>query len=601
MRRSSWVWLVLLGGVSGVLAAQNVPDPGGSQAGSAPTLPQVIEDVHPWETVPPEQGGLRKLSREEVVAGVNKWIEAFKTLTPWEATYQATYKQGSPSEFLEEFHVRIVSDGRKWYLNAQIKHSGEQQTNVLQAASDGNVVRAVGPDQKDAQIRGTHEGIGLGSAATLPVFLSQLPAEGVLRRGADFYQDLDAGDPLNDPQTQLSPAYARLDGHVCYVLERVKRQEYPVFKNHEQPDQWLREHPDERASRDGSTQPILLIDPQAEASQKINRTSTTCLAVDPNLGFAVVRWARGDETQIPRLRTAVFPKTEVAYRDFRKVNGNLYVPFQMEFTEYKVTSGAARNVHFQSRLALEEFLIGREYKTELFQPVFPEGCGVLDTIRGIWYKVGDPKDKMDRLLAAADAQDAFYRRLRQEPAPALEASKWIGTDPIDLAQYKGRSIILHFWSIGCRPCVYELPRLQTQYGDTLKSSEGPLFISIHQYVDGPTLKEVEQTIKEKGITFPVMIDASHTDRMYWGQTSFKYRVFSNPYEIRIGEDGRVGEIEKHTVSESSWWIDHAGDSQSLSMKPLPHIRRSRSQPGLVPIPSGWNRPCQGRKKEESVN
>ncbi len=562
MRKEICVWVVLLGAVTGLFAQENTPGQGGSQGGSAMVMPQVIEDVHPWDTISPEQGGLQKLSKEEVVAGVNKWFEAFKTLTPWEATYQATYKQGLPSEFLEESHVRIVSDGRRWHVNAQIKRSGELPPNVYQAASDGNVVRIVWPDKKDAQIRGIHEGLRLGSAATLPEFLSQLPAEGVLPRGVNFPQDLDAFALLNDPQTQLLPSCARLDGRVCYVLELTARREDPIFKNQGEVDQWLLVHPDHKASEDGAIQPLLLIDPHAKAGQKTIRARTMRLAVDPNLGFAVVRWARGSEGDMPsmHLRAKVFPEREVVYSDFRKVNGTLYVPFQMEFSLYSSElKSDSRKVSIQSRLALEEFLLGREYKTDLFQSVFPEGYTVLDTVRGIAYKVGEPKDKMDRLLAAAGAREAFYRRLKEGLAPALEASRWIGTNPIDLAKHKGRPIILHFWNIECGPCMAELPSLQTQYGDTLKSSKGPLFISIHPYADGPTLKEVERTIREKGITFPVMIDAPHSNRRYWGQTSFKYRVFSNPYEIRIGEDGCVGEIEKLMVSESSWWFNHSGD------------------------------------------
>jgi hypothetical protein len=32
-----------------------------------------------------------------------------------------------------------------------------------------------------------------------------------------------------------------------------------------------------------------------------------------------------------------------------------------------------------------------------------------------------------------------------------------------------------------------------------------------------------------------------------------------PHEIRIDENGRVGEVEKDLISESSWWVGKSKD------------------------------------------
>jgi hypothetical protein len=73
-------------------------------------------------------------------------------------------------------------------------------------------------------------------------------------------------------------------------------------------------------------------------------------------------------------------------------------------------------------------------------------------------------------------------------------------------------------------------------------------------VEGAELEKVQQVVRQKGITFPVMIDAPYTGELSWGRTFQKYRIFGIPSEIRIDESGRVGEIEKELVSENSWWI-----------------------------------------------
>jgi hypothetical protein len=63
-------------------------------------------------------------------------------------------------------------------------------------------------------------------------------------------------------------------------------------------------------------------------------------------------------------------------------------------------------------------------------------------------------------------------------------------------------------------------------------------------------------VKDKGITFPVMVDAPHANHM-WGDTFYRYRIFSEPSEIRIDEGGRVMEDEREFVSESSWWVSQS--------------------------------------------
>jgi len=131
---------------------------------------------------------------------------------------------------------------------------------------------------------------------------------------------------------------------------------------------------------------------------------------------------------------------------------------------------------------------------------------------------------------------------------------WIVGEPVDLSKHKGRPITLHFWGIDCAPCMHELPRLQDRYGNMMRYSYEPLFVSIHPYVEGEELKRVRRLVKEKGITFPVMVDSPYTGEPSWGRTFQKYRIFGVPSEIRIDESGRVGEVERELISEDSWWI-----------------------------------------------
>jgi thiol-disulfide isomerase/thioredoxin len=525
----------------------------GDGPGSFP--PQSFGYKEEWETIPASKAGLPMMSKDDVVAKIKNQIEAFKALMPWEARYRATFTQTSPS-LQEEISVRMVSDNRRWYL--RVKWNNSRWSNTMEAASDGNITRMIWPDVNQAQLRSTGENVALGSSPPLPDFLPQLQAADALgqkgRTGLPNFIEI-----LTDPQIRLLPVCTRVDGQMCYILERTRKQQYPIFRNKEQADQWLKEHSREEVSSENFFRPIITIDPQAKDDQKITRTMTTRLALDPNLGFAVVRCAIEYETQRPKTRLSVFPEREIEYSDLHKVGEGLYLPWKMEFTIYRAggADGSKKEISQQSRLTVEDFVNQPECKEELFTPSIPQGYKVTDNIRRIAYTAGDSKEKIDALTAAVKARDNFYGRLGQQPAPSLEASQWLNSSPIDLAAQKGRPVLLHFWSIGCASCVRELPRLQNELDRKTGSSEGPLFVSIHQYVDGDQLNELRKIIKEQGIKFPVMVDSPYDK--FWGKTFYKYRIFKLPSEIRIAPNGHLSEIPDTLISESDWWLENAGE------------------------------------------
>ena len=559
MGRATWIRLVVaigsvvgIGSVSGQTPAQSEPRTSMRRS----DVPLVIKAVEEWETIPTKQAGLPQVDANEVLAKVRGWAEAFEKLTSWEARYETTYTQGSPSPLRRGTRFQMISNGRRWYSRQQDTSPDPQQSQPWEATCDGDTVRMVWPDKKEVLIQKAGETIGWGSAPTLPAFFPQIPADPALRYGHDLPNLLDS---LNDSRIRLLPVCTRVNDRPCYVLERIVREERPVFKSQQEADQWDKEHKDEQASSDGSIPTIRMISPTAKPGDKTSRAITTWLAVDPKLGFAVVRWALGTEGHHPGLDMTVFPDRELICQDFHKVDEGVQMPFRVEFTRYRATEDSRREVSQQFRLVVGSFVVRSEWEPALFTAALLDGYNVVDTIRGIVYTVGDSQDKIDRLSAAAQARNAFYRRLREGPVPALRASTWIGGDPIDPATCKGRSIILHFWSITCGPCLYELPRLQAQYGNTLKFTEEPLFISIHSHTEGRDLEKVRQILKSQGITFPVMIDSPCADPKYWGDTFYRYRIFSMPHEIRIDENGRVAKIEEELISESSWWVNKGQD------------------------------------------
>ena len=145
-------------------------------------------------------------------------------------------------------------------------------------------------------------------------------------------------------------------------------------------------------------------------------------------------------------------------------------------------------------LTVDHLAINSGLPPRTFALQFPPGSGVYDSIRHIGYTVGDSTAKIDQALAEAAKVKAFYDALFAKPPPALQASQWLVGKPLSFDQIKNRPVILHFWNIGCGPCVAKIPELQQQYGHTLSDESGPLFIAIHSYCDGDDLARAKAFI-----------------------------------------------------------------------------------------------------------
>ena len=541
--------------------------------------------VEEWDVVPAGEVDVHKLTKAQLLAEVEKSIKTRQAFHSWEAKYRVTWRQAprvlhhtlppdpaqdmSVPEIVRTAEARIISSGTNWFYKS--KEETENKTDNSKSgsshcyASNGKVIGMLWPDRKEAMVQSKDQYKGGFGAATIADFLPHLSAESCLTKRADFPEVFEI---LGDPDTQLLPWYTRVGKQTCYVLERTTTLRHPVFRNGKELKRWKRENPEKaeawsKAARYGH---VFIIDPQGKPGSGDTRVTEMKfrLAIAPKLGFAIVCWAYGYGSRGGAYRGVIFPDREIKYGDFHKVSKDLFIPHQMVYTNYRVGRRGQRHVAEETRLTVEEFRVNKQYQPELFEFDFPKGYSVIDTERGIIYTVGDSKEKIDTLVAAAKARDAFYKKLSQTQAPSLEPSGWINSAPIVLAEQKGRPIALYFWSLGCAPNMYQLPRLQTQYGHSAESSSGPLFISIHPFVNGDDLKQLEVVIRKYGITFPVMVDSTDVEGRSWGKTFKRYRVFSVPAEVRIDENGHFAGIDEDLISAGSWWLKKSDLNNSIT-------------------------------------
>ena len=86
-------------------------------------------------------------------------------------------------------------------------------------------------------------------------------------------------------------------------------------------------------------------------------------------------------------------------------------------------------------------------------------------------------------------------------APDFTAETMDGSS-ISLSDFKGKRVIMNFWSTRCGPCVMEMPHLQDIHDKF--SGQGLVVLSINVSDSSSTAKEF---MNSQGLTFPVVMDS----------------------------------------------------------------------------------------------
>jgi peroxiredoxin len=115
--------------------------------------------------------------------------------------------------------------------------------------------------------------------------------------------------------------------------------------------------------------------------------------------------------------------------------------------------------------------------------------------------------------------------------------------PLELANYRGKVVLLDFWATWCTPCRGEIPHFvefQDKYG-----GQGLQVIGISMD-DGP--KPVREFYQQFKMNYPVAVGDEKVAESYGG-------VLGLPVTFLIGRDGRVaakyvGEVQMSTLQQA---------------------------------------------------
>ncbi len=99
-----------------------------------------------------------------------------------------------------------------------------------------------------------------------------------------------------------------------------------------------------------------------------------------------------------------------------------------------------------------------------------------------------------------------------------------------LSGYKGKLVLLNFWSTTCPPCVQELPSLNDLYKNHKQAGLLVLGIALD-----PAEKPVRELVGKLRLEFPIMLDSNKD--VYFDS----YGLFGQPVSVIVDRTGLVRE------------------------------------------------------------
>jgi peroxiredoxin len=126
-----------------------------------------------------------------------------------------------------------------------------------------------------------------------------------------------------------------------------------------------------------------------------------------------------------------------------------------------------------------------------------------------------------------------------EPAPALVLRDTEGKAH-DLAQYRGKVVVINFWATWCEPCRQEMPSMQ-RLRDKLA---GRSFAVLAVNVDEPDVR-VRRFLDETRFDLPVVLDVNKTVTRAWN-----VRVMPTSFIVDA-----AGRLRYRVVGDIDWAAD----------------------------------------------
>jgi cytochrome c biogenesis protein CcmG, thiol:disulfide interchange protein DsbE len=156
-------------------------------------------------------------------------------------------------------------------------------------------------------------------------------------------------------------------------------------------------------------------------------------------------------------------------------------------------------------------------------------CGVLALFALLAYGLAsnEPDAKIEESLARGE----------REPAPALRLPRLSGAGQVELADYRGKLVVLNFWASWCEPCRAESPLLQRWHERISRRGGTVLGVDVLD-----VSSDAREFVREYGLTYPMLRDRD-------GDSQADFGVVAYPETVVIDTQGRIAAIERGPVDD----------------------------------------------------
>ena len=131
------------------------------------------------------------------------------------------------------------------------------------------------------------------------------------------------------------------------------------------------------------------------------------------------------------------------------------------------------------------------------------------------------------LLIAGGAQARELEPYRGEPTPPPLVLPDLNGKPHDLADYRGRVVLVNFWATWCPPCVHEMPSMQRL---NEKMAGKPFAILAVDMAE--TEADVKKFMAKVKVDFTILMDRD-------GKVLQRWKVFAFPTSFLVSPDGKI--------------------------------------------------------------
>ena len=120
-------------------------------------------------------------------------------------------------------------------------------------------------------------------------------------------------------------------------------------------------------------------------------------------------------------------------------------------------------------------------------------------------------------------------------------------ETIKLSDFRGKKVVINFWTTWCPPCQDEIPELQAFYDEFIRDHPDVVLIGLNLTKEDYGETHIKQFIKDIDMTFPNVLDPD-------GDAQKKYGIMTIPTTFIVDEQGKVlqkilGPITKERLIE----------------------------------------------------